>query len=167
MQYRVFQYPLPTDPELPELNAFLTSQRIATVQQSIVNTSGGPMLVFVVESVSGTSQSSGAAAGKSKIDFREVLSENEFQIFSRLRDKRKEIANSDGVPVYAVFSNAQLADIVQKRVTTKKQLASVPGIGESRCEKYASQLLPILQEAFESTVTPSDENAGNQQDTVE
>ena len=31
MNYRVFQYPLPTPPELDELNAYLANERVASV----------------------------------------------------------------------------------------------------------------------------------------
>ena len=49
MRFRLFQYPLPAPTELDDLNAFVASQRIATVTHHLVQTPGGGMLVFVVE----------------------------------------------------------------------------------------------------------------------
>ena len=40
MRFRVFQFPLPADDDLPELNAFLAANRVATVTQHLVTTSG-------------------------------------------------------------------------------------------------------------------------------
>ncbi len=147
MQYRLFQFPLPTDPELAELNAFLSSHRIATVRQEIVSTAGGSMLVFVVEMASSTS-SIPKNGSKTRIDYRDVLSDSDFRVFSELREMRKELAAQDGVPVYAVFSNAQLAEIVQKKVKCRADFSKVDGIGQARVEKYADPLLPILRAAF-------------------
>lgn len=60
MNYRAFQYPLPAPPELEELNAYLAAHRVASVTQHLAATSGGSMLVFVVETAAGGSESAGA-----------------------------------------------------------------------------------------------------------
>jgi superfamily II DNA helicase RecQ len=152
MQYRAFQYPLPTDPELLELNAFLLSHRIATVRQEIVVNGGMAMLVFVVE-VAGTEPSLNVSKNTAKADYREQLTSSEFIVFSQLRDLRKRIANEEGVPVYAVFTNAQLAQIVQHRMMTITQFATVEGIGKSRLEKYGDQIGAVMKDAFETQIS--------------
>jgi len=143
MTYRLFQYPLPAPPELEDLNAFLASHRVAAVTQHLVQATGGAMLVFIVQTVPGE------AAGKNrqpeaKIDYREVLSGEDFQVFSRLRDERKKIAEAEGVPVYAIFSNAQLAEMVKRKVRTPADMSGIEGIGKARVEKHAGRLLAIL-----------------------
>jgi superfamily II DNA helicase RecQ len=149
MPFRVFQYPLPTPPDLPDLNAFLAAQRIAVVRHKIVNTAGGALLVFVVEitASSGPAKSASTSTGP-KIDYREVLNDEQFAVFSRLRTVRKEIADGEGIPVYAIFSNAQLAEMVQRRLTTVEELAGMAGIGKARVEKYAPRFTPLLVDAF-------------------
>jgi superfamily II DNA helicase RecQ len=72
------------------------------------------------------------------------LPSEEFAVFSRLRDLRKELAQTEAVPIYALFTNEQLAQMVQHRCHSKSDLAQIEGIGESKIEKYAERLLPLL-----------------------
>ena len=48
------------------------------------------------------------------MDYGEVLSAEEFAVFSRLREERRKWAESEGAPVYTIFTNAQLADLVKR-----------------------------------------------------
>ena len=145
MNYRLFQYPLPAPPELEDLNAYLRTQRIAAVTHHLATTAGGTFLVFVVESVeSGPVKSAGNYPPKT--DFREQLSAAEFAVFSHLREERKKWAEAEGVPVYAVFTNAQLADMVKQRARTPADLRKIEGLGPARLEKYGPRLLAVLAE---------------------
>ena len=142
MRYRLFQYPLPAPDELDELNAFLGSQRVAMVTHHVVQNASGAMLLFVVEHVDDGAKS--PSARTPKVDYREQLSEADFAVFSRLRDERKKLAEAEGVPVYTIFSNAHLAEMVTRRVRTAAEMAKIEGIGNSRVEKYSDHMLPIL-----------------------
>ena len=44
--------------------------------------------------------------------------------------------DEDGVPVCTIFTNAQMAEIVKKKVKTLAELGNVEGVGTSRIEKY-------------------------------
>lgn len=48
---------------------------------------------------------------KPKIDYRDILKPEDFTIYSKLREIRKEIAEKNGVPVYTVFTNEQLITV--------------------------------------------------------
>ena len=65
MRFHLFQYTLPADPDLQDLNTYLASHPVATVNQQIVATAGGPLLVFVVETV-GTATGSKSRASTPK-----------------------------------------------------------------------------------------------------
>lgn len=58
----------------------------------------------------------------------------EFQTFSRLRDWRKAVAEKEGVPVYLVLTNEQLAQMVQKitKVARKTGLKEIEGEGDAQ-----------------------------------
>ena len=101
------------------------------------------MLVFVVETAGATAAGAGAGA-QGKIDYREQLSAAEFAVFSRLRDERKKWAEVEGVPVYAVFTNAQLAEMVKRRVRSAGELGKIEGLGPARMEKYGARLVALL-----------------------
>ena len=49
--------------------------------------------------------------GKQRVDYKEVLSPADFALFAKLRDWRKATAEQEGIPVYAVLTNEQLAAI--------------------------------------------------------
>jgi len=86
----------------------------------------------------------GGLGGRPKVDYKEVLKPEEFQVFSRLREWRKGVAEQEGVPVYAVLTNEQLAQIIQKRVSSKTALKEIEGVGDARVEKYGDAVLERL-----------------------
>lgn len=147
MQLRFFRVPIPDlGGFADELNAFLRGQRILNVRREVVNESGGACWAICVEYL--TSASAGSppnASGKGKIDYREKLSPEDFAVFSALRDVRKELAERDGVPVYAVFSNEQIAEIVTTKANTLAALRKIDGVGASRIEKYGERFVTALQ----------------------
>lgn len=145
MKFRLFQYSFPAPAELEDLNSFLNSNRVATVTQHLVQSGGSSMLVFVV-STPGGSPASGSGGSEPKVDYRELLKAEEFSVFSRMRDLRKKWSEAEGVPLYSIFTNAQLADMVQRRASSLADLKSIEGVGHARVDKYGSQLLPLLAE---------------------
>lgn len=155
MPFQLFQYALPADPDLTDLNSFLLAHRVATVQREIVTTAAGPLLLFIVEylAANGSAGKNGksAVAGSSsisRIDYREVLSEADFTVFTTLREIRKQLADAEGVPVYAVFSNAQLAAMIQQKCTTVAGMLKIEGVGKARTDKYSEAFLAPLVTTF-------------------
>ena len=106
MQFHLFQYPLPFEGGLDDLNQFLSSHRVVSDNREIVISNGKSLLVFTVETISGESQEK--AKSKPRVDYREHLADTEYALFNLLRDERKKFADGDGVPVFGVFNNAQL-----------------------------------------------------------
>ena len=82
---------------------------------------------------------------KAKIDYKEVLSEEVFIIYNNLRECRKIIAEQESVPVYAVFTNAELAKIAALETLTTENLQSIKGIGKNKSEKYGKLVLDCYQ----------------------
>ena len=95
------------------------------------------------------------STSKSRVDYKEVLSPENFAVFAKLRDWRKQQAEEGGVPVYAIFTNQQLAEMVTLRVTSKTQLREVEGVGEARVKKHGDAIVPILQQELSQ---PKNEN---------
>lgn len=73
-----------------------------------------------------------------------MLTPEQFQVFSRLRDWRKAMAEKEGVPVYVVLTNEQLARMVQNKTDSKAGLKEIDGVGDARVEKYGEDLLGLL-----------------------
>ncbi len=68
-------------------------------------------------------------------------------LFDRLRDWRRERARVDGVPAYVVFHDATLAAIADERPPDRSALASVSGVGPTKLERYADEVLAIVAAA--------------------
>ena len=144
MAFAFFQLPANAGPELAApLNSFLGTHRVVRVTREWCPAGTDSYWAFCVEYMEGA-----PAAGTvtTKVDYKAVLPPEQFEVFARLRTLRKALAEREGQPVFAVFSNQQLADIVRRDCRTLDDLKGVPGIGESRVEKYGTEVLAVLQE---------------------
>jgi superfamily II DNA helicase RecQ len=153
MELHFFAIPaLAPRPAQDELNRFVAAHRIASVERRFVDAGAESYWAVCLTVASGPgplpdrlTASRGRGAGK--VDYREVLSTADFAVYARLRALRKEHAARDGVPVYAVFTNEQLAAIVRERVDTLEALGRIDGVGPARIERYGAAFLEALAAA--------------------
>ena len=75
------------------------------------------------------------------VDYKEVLSTEDFVTFARLREFRKELAKTEQVPAYAIFTNEQLADIAKALPLFAHALSKIEGVGENRVENTEPNFL--------------------------
>ncbi len=68
-------------------------------------------------------------------------------LFDRLRALRREIADSEKVPAYVVFSDAVLRDMARRVPKTEQDLLSISGIGYAKLERYGARFLDLLRDA--------------------
>lgn len=129
-----------------ELNQFLASHRVLAVDRKLIDDGACSVWAVCVRYVE--SRTSALAAKKGRVDYREVLAPEEFTRYARLRSLRKELAERDGVPPYAVFTNDQLAAMVQRHVSTAAELATIDGVGKARIDKYGQAFLDELSAAL-------------------
>ncbi len=71
-------------------------------------------------------------------------------LYEKLRQKRKEIAQEEGIPPYIIFSDKTLKQLSQKRPQTKEEMLQIHGIAEVKFQRYGTLFLTILQERGES-----------------
>ena len=128
------------------LNKHLASARVLSVDRHFVP--DGPNSFWSVCVVSQAAGQRPESSGrKPAIDYREVLSAEDFAIYARLRELRKTISAEEAVPPYSVFTNEQLAAIVTGRVSSKAELGRIAGIGEARVAKYGTRFLALIATA--------------------
>jgi len=65
-------------------------------------------------------------------------------LFERLRSKRKELADSNGVPPYIIFSDKSLIDMCHRKPRTKADFSEVFGVGEQKLERFSSVFLRVI-----------------------
>ena len=136
-------------PAEAELNAFLNSQRILAVDRKFVDLGENSFWVLCVDYLPSAGSIPGQVFGKkARIDYREILAPEDFALFVKLRDLRKQIAQAEAVPVYTIFTNDQLAEMVRLRANSKADLEKIAGVGDARIGKYGSKFLEPLQAAI-------------------
>jgi len=154
MKYRIFTIPIHAgEAATGELNRFLSTHQIISVEHQFAQNGANSAWSICVSYAGAEGQGRPpSSAKKAKIDYREVLSKPDFQVYAKLRALRKTLAERDGVPAYALFTNQQLADMVQQRVTTASGMREIPGIGESKVTKYGDTFLDILQQEIPALI---------------
>ncbi len=147
MAFAYFQIPTGASPEVAAaLNAFLHTHRVVRVTRQWCEAGLESSWAFCVEYAEGTvSPGAGPGGLAPKVDYREVLPPEQFEVFARLRTLRKTLSEREGQPVFAIFTNAQLAGIVQRGCQTLEDLKAIAGIGEARAAKYGAEVLAMLQ----------------------
>ncbi|MFO0905757.1 MAG: HRDC domain-containing protein [Pirellulales bacterium] len=157
MPFKFFVVPV-RDLEAAEvaLNGFLRSHRVLAVYRRFVEQGSDSFWSFCIDYVELSRAGDGSSAvssGKSKgKDYKQILNEADFAVFARLRDLRREISQAEAVPIYTVFTNEQLAQMVQNRVRTKSALTAIAGVGDARSEKYGPRFLELLDQLLEANV---------------
>jgi len=147
MRIDFFTIPVQAGAEATEdLNRLLSSARILTVDRQFVADGANSFWSICVVSQTGPLRSGKSGASKKgAVDYRDVLNAEDFAVYAKLRDLRKQLAERDGVPPYAVFTNEQLAAIVQDSVNSLTALKKIDGVGDARVDKYGISVLTLLQ----------------------
>lgn len=155
MRFEFFTIPVRGgEAESEVLDHFLATHRIVEIDRQFLSDSANSAWCFCVAfSESGQRPTS---SRRGKIDYKEVLNEIDFAQFARLRELRKELAESEGVPAYAIFTNAQLAEMVLRKVSSATSLREISGIGEARVEKYGAAFLRTLSLARDKNRAPGE-----------
>ncbi len=153
MAFKLFTVPIHNgEAAEDELNAFLRSHRVLSVEQRWVDqgaTSFWSFCIDYLDPAANGGKGSRRSGQRGKIDYRQVLNDADFAVFAKLRDLRKEIAQSEGIPVYAIFNNEQLAKMVQQKARTNSGLEAIAGVGDGRIEKYGDRFLELLSQQWD------------------
>ena len=145
MQYEIFTVPVVDGVEETErMNRFLRGHKVVQVDKHFVVLGDCAYWSFCVNYLAASPSSTVVAGEKrEKVDYKNVLNEEHFKVFSRLRAYRKQIAEQDAVPAYAVFTDAELAALAQAEGLTEQTMLQIDGIGKKRVEKYGALLLEL------------------------
>jgi superfamily II DNA helicase RecQ len=127
------------------LNQFLSSHRVMAVDRQFVQDGSNSAWSLCVSFVPTSEVRAAIPARRGvKVDYRDVLNEQDFALFARLRAVRKQLAEAEGVPAYAIFTKDQLAAMVRDKTQSLTALQTIDGVGEARATKYGGAFLPLL-----------------------
>lgn len=132
---------------MEEMNKFLRGNKVVDISKSFVQQGNVAYWSFCVTYLVGVPpkvQQPGER--KEKVDYKQILGEAEFVRFALLRTLRKQLAENDAVPAFAVFTDAELAEMAKMSELSAKNLLKINGIGEKRVEKYGEPLCRMFTE---------------------
>ena len=142
MQERIFTVPCIGGEEInEELNRFLRTNKVVGVAKQFYSIDGNAFWSFCVEYLNVPVMQTDK---KEKVDYKNVLDSEAFAVFTKLRTIRKQFADEDGVPAYAVFTDAELAEISKLGEITEGNVKAIHGIGDKRVDKYMSRFIELL-----------------------
>ncbi len=149
MQFKSFIIPVSNAAKSEaEMNAFLRSHKIISVSKELITNGENSFWSVLAQYIDDTTLSNEKLKGS--IDYKELLSKEDFTLFSQLRDLRKKIAEEQKVPVFVIFTNEQLADIAQSKPKNLSALCKIQGIGKGKSEKYGETFLKALNDYAEN-----------------
>lgn len=138
-----------------DLNQFINSHRVTHVEKHFHAEGGEGYWSFCLQwqsRTTGTTEST-FAKDASKVDYKTVLSTEQFAVFSTLRERRKQLAEQEGVPVYAVATNEQLASMVRDNACSQAQLLRIAGFGSSKVARYGDAFIQLIRECGKNSGT--------------
>lgn len=146
MQFKVISIPVVGGEAVNEaLNAFLRGNRILQVEQQLVSSSEGTYWTFCIKYIAGEGISSGGKK-KERKDYKQILPEAAFSRFSKYRVIRKQLAEADGIPAFAVFTDEEMAGLAKLEELTVAGMKTLKGIGYKKVEKYAERFIKVLKD---------------------
>lgn len=162
MKYRFFSVRAQAaDADQEALNAFCAQCRVIAVEKHLVADGGASFWAVCVSYLDGA-EAQRNAGKRDRIDYKEVLNETDFAVFAELRVLRKTLAEQEGIPPYALFTNEQLAEMVRQRTLAVSALAAIEGVGKARVEKYGEAFVALLRHASSQVAQERNETHGTQ-----
>lgn len=155
MQIKIFTIPIDAEEnQTEEMNHFLRSHKIINMKSELASFGSNSCWTFCITYLlTGVSDNQNEVKRRNgKTDYKELLEPDAFERFSRFRKIRKQIAEDEAVPAYAVFTDAELAEMANLSELTKSAMQKIPNIGKKKVEKYA--------DAFLLNTTLADETSG-------
>jgi ATP-dependent DNA helicase RecQ len=81
---------------------------------------------------------------KQRLGAASELSEADFQLFDKLRELRKQLADDRGVPPYVIFGDATLVEMSQRRPANENELLDISGVGQVKLERHGDAFLQAI-----------------------
>lgn len=148
MQVKLFTIPIndASGNAEAELNKFLRSHKVLELVQHFCAYNSGAAWHFCVKYLDSPYNNQLKASKSKKTDYKNILDEKTFEIFNKLRQCRKTVANEFAVPAFAIFTDEQMANVAKLEDINEKTMVTVSGIGEKTIQKFGKRILELLNE---------------------
>lgn len=157
MQFKTFTIPIgDSGAATEELNRFLRGQKVLEVEKHFMHNDQGATWCFCVKYIETNTTTTATNSTNTKPDYKMLLDETAFAVFSKLRESRKKIAVEEALPAFAIFTDEELSNIAQLKPPSPTAMRGIKGIGEKKVERYAERLLAVLSSQDTTPITPTD-----------
>ena len=165
MQIKIINVPLTDDGTMQtELNRVLAAHRVLEVEQRFFKNEKGGCWSFCIRYIQNMPpQAEQYSSSKEKTDYKKILGEQEFKVFSALREIRKQIAAQDAVPAYAVFTDEELAGIARLPELEAAKLISIKGIGDKKVQKYGKMIVEMYDQTYRESINSVQQLPNNEE----
>ena len=137
MQIKIFTIPIQGGEHInAEMNTFLRSKKVLQTENQLINNDSGTFWCFCIKYLDDALREK-----KGRVDYREVLDETSFHRFAHMRQIRKDLAQEEGVPAYAIFTDEELAGLARIEKLNLSEMKNIKGIGEKKVEKYGQHFI--------------------------
>ena len=138
MQIKIFNIHIGTEENMvEEMNHFLRAHKIIDIKKELGIFGNNSYWTFCITYMLDNKPIDSSRVN-GKVDYKEMLDSETFERFTNLRKIRKQIAESEAVPAYAVFTDAELAEMAKLFPLTLAGIQKIPGIGKKKLEKYGN-----------------------------
>lgn len=107
LSYGIRIFPYATSEMASALNPFLRTQRVVRLTRQWCDAGPESSWAFCIEYVEGAIASGVVVGATAKVDYREILEPQQFDVYAQLRTLRKTLTLNR--PLCAIFTNPQLA----------------------------------------------------------
>ena len=83
-------------------------------------------------------------SAKSSPKMKMLVSEEDAPLLSGLKAKRRELAETAGVPAYIIFNDKTLVEMAQKRPINLDAMAQINGVGAKKLENFGNTFLEVI-----------------------
>lgn len=148
MQIRIFTVPIGDAGIIQdELNRFLRGRRVLEVCERFIEEGANSRWCFLVKYLEGDAKDNATSGNRrDRVDYKDVLDAPSFARFARLRVVRKKLAEEDGIPAFALFTDGQMAELAKVEPLTLEAMGKVHGIGTGKVERFGARILELFEE---------------------
>ena len=119
------------------MNEFLRSHRILKVDHAFSPDNGG-FWSFAVHFLDGDSVEQVPPVDRKhqKVDYAEILNEEEYAKFNKYKEIRAELSRKLGLSAFLVFTNSELAELSRLPILNKNTLKDVKNVNAKRLSDF-------------------------------
>ena len=126
------------------LNRFLRGHQILNVRQEFVAAGADSRWCIAVRYAQRQDRNQPdqqLRSARSGIDYKDELEPEAFARFVNMRSRRLKIANAEGMPAFAIFTDAELAAIAALENPTLDDLKQLKGVAKKKIVRFAARIL--------------------------